>query len=1116
MAYLGVPQSKLENLTTNVQIVNLSASFDGTTVTFNLQDSRGDAIYAVHERALLVTLGGVTQKPGVDYTTSGTTITFTTAPVNNLTIEIRKFYGVQRIIGVNDGVISPVKLSTGGPVWNSSGNVTISGDLNVTGAFNSGGNGLFWEDNEKANFGSGNDLKIFHNSTASFIQDTGTGPLYIEGNEITIKEYGTGTIFTTFNSTGVGIGTDTPTDKLSILSAPNSLVIGCKDSTRTNHVFQLLADDPAGNGEIRLYTNAATGTHAKTVEIAASGNSYFTGGSIGIGTDAPDNILHIKKASNTQLKIETTSNTSFGMIKFAEGDHPNGKDKYIIGYNDSHSAQADQFSIKNQVGDITFMAGGTDTTDEVLRISSDGKVGINQTSPSEKLEIYAGDILLSNNAVGSSGGTGPNVALKFEYNGHQYAKIVGNGRDSSGYGDIDFYTSTSAGVTNLTQKMTIRADGKVGIGTDTPNSALSIKTNIDYSVDGTEFDDSASVYLVNDHSGSNVYTYSESAIVLAGRNSVGSTKRTAITGGGSGISFFVTENQDLLDVPAARFTGNGRLLLGAQTNRVYSTTVNPFLQIEGTEYHNAALSITRNSNDGFGSYLILAKSRGTSLGGTTKLEDDDIISEIRFAGADDVDMSNIASVIRCKVDGSVSSDTLPGLIQFQTNQGSGLTDRLSISSSGQILTAGAQTVPLASTGGIDLCSGLYSVVIGGNSGGGSDNITRTNNNNKEGRLTSAPYTNSEEPVSIATVFNRSSENLLYFGGGSSLVNAATKIGFYTAANTTTTGGTERLHITPGGSIGIGTDTPQAKLHIANGDLWISQDTATSGTGKPTIFFSEAAPNSNSSSMFLEYDGDGQANENNRLTIATPNVTISQFFHDGKMRLGGGSGRPSGHLDVQGDDGLFIKSGTNNPTNGAYLRFSDHQTDNFSQFGWIKYKHSDGQIYSGSNDGFIIGGSEINTMVKIDGQLVVNEPDARLILSATRGSGHVWTQSTSGTNAESFEIFDTTGSQRAFLYGSQSAGSTNKGWSFYTNGTADRLRIDNNGNVGIGINNPTAKLHVNGDLKTNDLILSNLDNPTGGNEVDGTRGHWCIQEGEDDLYILNRLNGKRYKMLLTEV
>jgi len=187
MAYLGVPQSKLENLTTNVQIVNLGASFDGTTVTFNLQDSRGDAVYAVHERALLVTLGGVTQKPGVDYTTSGTTITFTTAPVSNLTIEIRKLYGVQRIIGVNDGVISPVKLSTGGPVWNSSGNVTISGDLNVSGSFNAGTNGLFWEDNERAKFGADNDLEIYHSGVNSFIRDSGTGSLFIEGTDLTLR-----------------------------------------------------------------------------------------------------------------------------------------------------------------------------------------------------------------------------------------------------------------------------------------------------------------------------------------------------------------------------------------------------------------------------------------------------------------------------------------------------------------------------------------------------------------------------------------------------------------------------------------------------------------------------------------------------------------------------------------------------------------------------------------------------------------------------------------------------------------------------------------------------------------------------------------------------------------
>jgi len=51
--------------------------------------------------------------------------------------------------------------------------------------------------------------------------------------------------------------------------------------------------------------------------------------------------------------------------------------------------------------------------------------------------------------------------------------------------------------------------------------------------------------------------------------------------------------------------------------------------------------------------------------------------------------------------------------------------------------------------------------------------------------------------------------------------------------------------------------------------------------------------------------------------------------------------------------------------------------------------------------------------------------------------------------------------------------------------------------------------------TTDLQLSNEDKDEG-NEVDGTRGNWTIQEGEDDLFIINRKNGKKYKFKLEEV
>jgi hypothetical protein len=51
--------------------------------------------------------------------------------------------------------------------------------------------------------------------------------------------------------------------------------------------------------------------------------------------------------------------------------------------------------------------------------------------------------------------------------------------------------------------------------------------------------------------------------------------------------------------------------------------------------------------------------------------------------------------------------------------------------------------------------------------------------------------------------------------------------------------------------------------------------------------------------------------------------------------------------------------------------------------------------------------------------------------------------------------------------------------------------------------------------TGDLHLSNMTKDIG-NEVDGTKGDWTIQEGENDLYILNRLNGKKYKFKLEEI
>jgi len=56
-------------------------------------------------------------------------------------------------------------------------------------------------------------------------------------------------------------------------------------------------------------------------------------------------------------------------------------------------------------------------------------------------------------------------------------------------------------------------------------------------------------------------------------------------------------------------------------------------------------------------------------------------------------------------------------------------------------------------------------------------------------------------------------------------------------------------------------------------------------------------------------------------------------------------------------------------------------------------------------------------------------------------------------------------------------------------------------------------HRWGNLYTCDI---NMSNEGGYNEVDGTWGSFVIQEGEDDLFIINQRSGKKFKFVLKEV
>ena len=82
-------------------------------------------------------------------------------------------------------------------------------------------------------------------------------------------------------------------------------------------------------------------------------------------------------------------------------------------------------------------------------------------------------------------------------------------------------------------------------------------------------------------------------------------------------------------------------------------------------------------------------------------------------------------------------------------------------------------------------------------------------------------------------------------------------------------------------------------------------------------------------------------------------------------IGINSTDPQYGLDVRVDSGIRIRTVTNGGaggTGGADLRFTDQGSG--SQQGHIIYKHPDNAIAQGSNDGFLIGGCETLSVIKV--------------------------------------------------------------------------------------------------------------------------------------------------------
>ena len=89
---------------------------------------------------------------------------------------------------------------------------------------------------------------------------------------------------------------------------------------------------------------------------------------------------------------------------------------------------------------------------------------------------------------------------------------------------------------------------------------------------------------------------------------------------------------------------------------------------------------------------------------------------------------------------------------------------------------------------------------------------------------------------------------------------------------------------------------------------------------------------------------------------------------------------------------------------------------------------------------------------------------------------------------------------------------------FTVDDATKVKIDSTGHITPNTTNTQdlgSSSLVWRNIYTSDFHMSNegLDK---GNDIDGTKGSWTFQEGEENLYLINNKNGKKYKFNLTEI
>ena len=249
----------------------------------------------------------------------------------------------------------------------------IGGSTAAAGSFTTGSftGDVSFGDNDKAIFGAGSDLQIYHN-THSYIEDAGGGDLILKASDQIKLQNGSGQNMAVFNENGAVVLTHSEDTKLATTSTGVDVT-----GTLTSDGLTVDADGAS---------IAFTGT---------AGNNFIT--------------------AKQGIKVDIDSDNNQGATSF----------------DITHGGATGTVFSASETGDISFYE-DTGTTPKFFWDASAERLGIGTTSPTGRTEIADNGLvndrlLFLNSSGGTAGGqTGPLYGL--------YSDIKGNNNSTAAYG----------------------------------------------------------------------------------------------------------------------------------------------------------------------------------------------------------------------------------------------------------------------------------------------------------------------------------------------------------------------------------------------------------------------------------------------------------------------------------------------------------------------------------------------------------------------------------------------------------------------------------------------------------------------------------------------------------